>query len=289
MSNSRPDRPLPRRTVAEPVIFDGAGIHTAAPCRLEIHPAAAGAGVTFQQAGRNWPALPACIEHAVAEECERRTVLRGPGGQLFQQLEHVMAALAAMGITDARVVQDGPEPPFLDGGALLYMQGLVKAGSRDLEGTVEPLVIERPFAFSDGDAELVATPHEGLRLSCFVEFPNTVAGSMGFSLEISPESFLREAAPARTFALERDIESLWQAGLAKGGTLHNAVVFNGERYLNERLNFPDEVVRHKVIDLLGDLALIGRPLRGHFWAWRAGHRSHIRFAQALTKELNRES
>ncbi|MCB2153366.1 UDP-3-O-acyl-N-acetylglucosamine deacetylase [bacterium] len=289
MSKSKTHKPLARRTVAEKLTFEGAGIHTGAPCRLEIHPAEANAGITFEQAGADWPSLPATIEHAVAEECDRRTVLRGPQKQLFQQLEHVMAALAAMEITDARVIQNGPEPPFLDGGSKKYMKGLTKTGSTKLKAEVAPFVIDKPIAVTDGDAELVATPHDGLRLSCFVEFPGTVVGSMGFSLEITPESFLKEAAPARTFALERDIEGLKQAGLAKGGNLDNAVVFNGERYLNDRLNFPDEVVRHKVIDLLGDLALIGRPLRGHFWAWRAGHRSHIRFAQALAKELNRDA
>ncbi len=276
--------PITRKTVAAPLTFMGNGIHTNADARLAITPADAGAGIVLRMAGTDWPPLTASIEHAKAEQCDRRTVLRGPDGQYFQQVEHVMAALFACGVTDAVLEQAGPEPPFLDGGAKEFMDGLLRVGTRDLNEEIEPLVVTRPVSVTDSDAELVATPHDGLRLSCFVEFPGTVVGSMGISVEITPESFLSEAAPARTFALERDLEALRQAGLAKGGSLKNAVVFSETGYLNETLFFDDEVVRHKIIDLLGDLALIGRPLRGHFWAWRAGHRSHVRFAEALAKE-----
>lgn len=277
-----------RRTLAAPLTFTGVGIHTGLPARLEVRPSNHAAGVHLAMAGRDWPPLAASVEHAVAEESDRRTVLRGPEGQLFQQLEHVLAALAAFGVTDAELLQHGPEPPFLGGGAAEFAEAILSSGTADLDHEIEPLVVDRPLRVTDGPAELVATPHEGLRLSCFVEFPDTVVGSRGFSIELDAESFRREVAPARTFALEGDLEALRRAGLAKGGTLENAVVFNRTGYLNQALYFEDEVVRHKVIDLLGDLALIGRPLRGHFWAWRAGHRSHVRFAHALAKEfLNR--
>ncbi|MBI5154417.1 UDP-3-O-acyl-N-acetylglucosamine deacetylase [Candidatus Poribacteria bacterium] len=276
---------LHRRTVCRAVRFAGNGIHMALPAALALEPGPAGHGVSLERTGTDWPALAASAAFAVADESDRRTVLRGPGGQCFQQLEHIMAALAACGITDVRLTQTGPEPPFLDGGAKEYTAGLLEAGFTDFEAEIEPLVVTRPFHLSDGGAELVATPHDGLRLSCFVEFPCTIVGSMGATLEITAESFLGEAAPARTFAIERDIEALRKAGLAKGGNLDNAVVFNESGYLNAELNFPDEVARHKIVDLLGDLALIGRPLRGHFWAWRAGHKSHVRFAQALLKEF----
>ncbi|MDK2970483.1 MAG: hypothetical protein PWP23_238 [Candidatus Sumerlaeota bacterium] len=272
-----------RCTVARPVRYEGTGIHTGKPCSLEIRPGGAGQGILLRRAGTVWPDLPACIEHANAEKSDRRTVLTGPAGQTFEQLEHVMAALAAAGITDALLVQDGLEPPFLDGGSREYMEGLLTAGREELVGELEPLVIREPIHLNWEGAELVATPHEGLRLSCYVEFPGTVVGSQGASVEITPESFRDEVAAARTFALERDIEALRAAGLAKGGTLQNAVVFNESRYLNDSLFFEDEVARHKILDLLGDLALIGRPLRGHFWAWKAGHRHHIHFARLIAK------
>lgn len=270
-----------RQTVGRTVRYEGTGIHTGAACSLEVRAAAAGAGLTLHRSGKDWPALPATVAQADAAKSDRRTVLTGPEGQVFEQMEHVLAALAAAGITDAELHQDGLEPPFLDGGSREYMAGLMAAGAKSLGGVVEPLVIREPVVLAWEGAELVATPHDGLRLSCFVEFPGTVVGSQGASVEITAKSFRDQVAPARTFALERDLDALRAAGLARGGTLQNAVVFNDSRYLNDSLFFEDEVVRHKILDLLGDLALIGRPLRGHFWAWKAGHRHHVRFAQLL--------
>jgi len=277
--------PIYRQTVARECQWEGHGIHMAAPARLNIRPAPAGAGIRLHMAGRDWAPLPALAVHADAGASDRRTVLIGPEGQRFEQLEHVMAALAACSITDADLTQEGPEPPFLGGGALEYMDGLVQSGVHVFDQIIEPIVIDRVFQLTDGDAELVVTPGAELRLSCFVEFPGTVVGSQGVSLRMDRETFHGEAAAARTFAKEADLEALQKAGLGRGGSLSNAVVFNASQYLNEELHFPDEVVRHKIVDLLGDLALMGRPLRGHVWAWRAGHRSHVRLAQALLQEF----
>lgn len=272
-----------RQTIAGPLDFQGAGIHSGAPCRLRILPAGQGGGGILLRRGDL--ELAASLEHADADASQRRTVLKAPGGQTFEQFEHVMAALAGSGVTDAVLVQEGPEPPFLDGGAAVMADAIATAGLRPLGGVLDPLVIDRATSLAVGDAELVATPHDGLRISCFVEYPGTVVGSMGASLEITPEVFRREIAPARTFAAEAEIDALRAAGFAKGGNLQNAVVFNAEHYLNDALHFADEVPRHKVLDLVGDLALIGRPVRGHLWAWRAGHGSHIRFAEHLVESF----
>ena len=274
-----------RRTLSEPVAFEGTGIHSGLGTRLIIEPAAPGSGLLWRMEGKDWAPLRATVENAVADESVRRTVLVGGEGQRFEQVEHVMAALGACGVTDAVLTQEGPEPPFMGGGSKEFMDGLLERGFEDATENVLPLVVSRPMHLKDGDAELVATPHDGLLLSVFVEFPGTVVGSAGYSVEITPERFHQEVAPARTFALERDLEQLKAAGLAKGGSLENAVVFNETGYLNEQRMFEDEVVRHKALDLLGDLTLVGRPLRGHFWAWRAGHQSHVRFAQMLAKEF----
>jgi UDP-3-O-[3-hydroxymyristoyl] N-acetylglucosamine deacetylase len=278
--------PRPRRTLREPVKVEGRGIHGNLPAALQIGPASAGFGLRAIMDGSKAEPLPLTLENADADLSVRRTVMVGPDGERFEQLEHVMAALAAAGVTDALLVQSGPEPPFLGGGSLEYCDALDSVGYYDHPGeTVEPILIDRPLHLRDGEAELVATPHEGFRLTCYVEFPGTIVGSAGVSMEVTRENFRREAAPARTFALEADIEALRRGGLAQGGTLENAVVFNAEGYLNNRLFFEDEVVRHKLIDLLGDLALLGRPLAGHFWAWRAGHQSHVRFARLIREEL----
>lgn len=272
------------RTLVGELIIEGTGIHSGAPCRVHLQPSGEG-GVVFQRPGGSG-SVPARWDHADAELSDRRTVITGPDGARFEQMEHLMAALAAHGVTDVVVTQEGPEVPFLGGGSKEFMENIRQVGVRENENRVAPLVIDRILTLEDGEAVLVATPNDTLRLSVGVEFPGTVVGSGAFTLEITADSFEREAAPARTFALAGDIEKLRQAGLARGGNLENAVVFDHERYYNEGLHFPDEVVRHKIIDLLGDLALLNRPLRGHFWAWRAGHRSHVKLAQLIAEEYD---
>jgi len=261
------------------------GIHTGSPSRLVVHPGEAGTGVMLSRAGDERPPLEAHIRHADGPASDRRTVLVGPEGQRFEQFEHLMAAVAAHGISDAMVVLEGMEPPFLGGGSLEYMRGLGDVGFLDYtDQPWEPLVLSRTVRIEAEGAEMIAAPSDRLTMSCFVEFPGTVVGSMGSTLDITAASFESGAAAARTFALKSDIERLRSAGLARGGTLENALVFDENGYENHALHFPDEVSRHKIVDLLGDLALIARPLRGHFWAWRAGHRAHIAFAQAIDEE-----
>lgn len=284
MSNS--PSPVFRRTLSAPAVFEGKGIHGGLSARLVVEPAPCGTGLVASLEGSDLPPLPLTVENANPVQSIRRTVMEGENGERFEQLEHIMAALAACGVTDAHLRQTGPEPPFMGGGSLEFVEGLRAAGLTSFGETVAPLVVDRAIHLTDTGAEMVASPHDGLRLTVYVEFPGTVVGSRGFSVEITEDSFLAEVAKARTFALEADIRKLWDAGLAKGGSLENAVVFNATGYLNDRLFFEDEVVRHKVIDLLGDLALVGRPLRGHFWAWRAGHQHHVRFARLIAEEFS---
>lgn len=278
-----PDGQVDGLTVSSEVLIAGRGCHSGLPCSVRVTPALAGTGIVFT---RGQSDVPATWQTANAEASDRRTVLIGETGERFELVEHLMAALAAMGITDARVFQEGPEVPFLGGGSKEFMDALRGAGSSPTGGSIPRFRIAQPVTFRDGGAMFYAAPGDGLLLSAFVEFPGTVVGSDGFSLEISEDSFYREASPARTFALAKDLEMLRQAGLIKGGDLSNAVVFDHERYYNESLHFSNEVVRHKIIDLLGDLALLNVVLRGHVWAWRAGHRSHVRFVQHLAKELS---
>jgi len=275
--------PVDRATLARGAHLTGTGLYSGVPCSVRLVPSPEGGGIEFVREGR--PPVRADWMTANADFSDRRTVIVGESGERFEQIEHLMAALAACGITDVEVHQSGPEVPFLGGGSREYMEAVLAAGREALPAALDPLVITEPVSFSDGNAHLVAMPHDGLRMSVFVEFPGTIVGSAGYSVELTTESFLEEVSRARTFALARDLEQLRSMGLIRGGNLGNAVVFDSERYHNESLQYPDEVVRHKVIDLWGDLALLARPLRGHFWAWRAGHRSHVRFAQFLAREI----
>ncbi len=272
-----------RKTLAGPVELHGTGIHTGLATSVRLEPAAPSDGLTLVDARGN--RCPASIDHADAERSDRRTVLVSPAGIAFEQMEHVLAAFAAHGISDCTIIQGGIEPPFMGGGCAEFMDAIASAGIADLGVPWEPLAITEPMSFRDGGAIMTASPAEELELSAFVEFPGTVVGSSGANSLGDAESFRREAAPARTFALARDVEMIRAAGLGKGGNLLNTVIFDNERFHNESLHFPNEPARHKLIDLLGDLALLGVPLVGHFSAWRAGHRSHVRFARFILQEM----
>ncbi|MCC6548191.1 UDP-3-O-[3-hydroxymyristoyl] N-acetylglucosamine deacetylase [Candidatus Sumerlaeota bacterium] len=278
------DSGIPTRTIAKATVIEGTGIHSGTSCRVHIQPRDAGEGIAFTRAGRT--PVPATWKFADAQSSDRRTVIIGADGERFEQIEHLMAALHALGISDALVEQQGPEVPFLGGGSREYIDALRQSGITENGGILPVIHIEHPISLEDGGALLTAAPHNGLILSAYVEFPGTVVGNMGYNLEVSPERFYDQVSAARTFALASDIEALRSRGLARGGNLQNAVVFDEFRYHNESLHFPDEVARHKIIDLLGDLALLGCGLSGHFWAWRAGHRSHVLFAQKIARGLH---
>lgn len=276
----------PRKTVSGEVEVAGAGLHTGVDCRAVIRPAEGGRGIRFLRKGAG--EVPATIETADPEASVRRTVLVAADGGRVELVEHLMAAFAAAGVSDAEVEIEGPEVPFLGGGAREFLEALLGAGLEECGGGRPLLVVEEPMAFQCDGAVLAAMPAEGCRLSAYVEYPGTVVGSMGASVELDAGVFLREIAPARTFAAASEIEGLRAAGLAKGGNLQNAVVFDAGKYLTDPLYFPDEVARHKIVDLLGDLGLLGCEMRGHFWAWRAGHRTHLLFARQLLSRTIRE-
>lgn len=271
---------LPHRaTVASAFRIEGTGVHSGVACAIAVEPAESG-GIVF--AGPKGE-CPATAEFAIAQESRRRTVIAN-GAARFEQIEHIMAALAAFRITDARITQQGPEPPFCDGGSRDFCAAIRRAGVRALAATVEPLVITRPVSFEGNGAVITATPGDGLRLTAGIEFEGTFLRGQSVTFAITPETFESEVAPARTFVLEREIEQLRAMGLGKGANEGNTLVLGTEAYRNPAL-FPDEPSRHKVLDLLGDLALVGRPVVGHVTAWRAGHESHVHFAKHLLTEF----
>lgn len=277
-----------RNTLTTPVEFTGTGIHSGVRCAMRVEPAEPGHGIVLRHA-RTGKSCPATIEFANAEESVRRTVIVGPDGARFEQMEHIMAAIAGAGISDALVIQDGVEPPFMDGGSHDFFRAL-HAVPRTVSNTPwDPFIIEDAYSLEDEGAVLTAAPAEGSQLTAFLDFPGTVAGAQSYHYVLSAETFGEEIARARTFALARDVEMIRQMGLGKGGTLENTVVFDGERYHNPSLHYPDEPARHKIIDLLGDLALLGAPVIGHVSAWRAGHRSHVKFARYLSQEMTARS
>jgi UDP-3-O-[3-hydroxymyristoyl] N-acetylglucosamine deacetylase len=263
-----------QQTLRDVVEFSGVGLHTGAAARVRIHPAPPSSGLVFRL-GENGPLVPALAEHVV--DTRRATVI-GAQGRTLSTVEHLLSALFALGVDNALIEADGPEVPVLDGSAAPFAAVFATCM---LEQPVERrgFTIERPVVFSDGEARLIAFPADAFRLTISVDFAPPV-GSQFFSGEVCPESYLDEIAPARTFGYLHEVEALLAAGLARGGSLDNALVFAPEGPLTP-LRWPNEVVRHKALDLIGDLALLGARPRGEFVAIKSGHRLHAAATRAL--------
>lgn len=195
-------------------------------------------------------------------------------------VEHLLAALAGTGVTQAEILVSGEEIPLLDGSALPWVEALAEAGLQPLPGASGRVELAGPITVSSGTSFATALPYEGLRLGAAIEFGDGAIGRQLFSLELSPCSFVAEIAPARTFGLRSQVDQLREAGLIKGGCLDNALVCDGDQWLNPPLRFAEEPVRHKILDLLGDLALVGLP-RAQVFAYRGSHGLHTSLAAVL--------
>jgi len=187
-------------------------------------------------------------------------------------VEHLLAALAGLGIDNVRVEVDGPEVPVMDGSAAHFVQMVHSAGVRELDEKRGYLVIKKPVTVVDGDKEATLAPARRFSVSCTIDFKHPVISSQSFDMEMSDRSFSGEISRARTFGFLRDVEMLKKLGLARGGSLENAIVVDDSSILNpDGLRFPDEFVRHKILDCIGDVSLFGRPIIGHLKAFKTGH------------------
>ncbi len=279
-----------QKTLRAAVAFRGIGLHTGGETTVTFRPAPPGSGLRFIRTD-----LPGAPEIPVGPESVRRdaqglrrTILAS-GGVEVHTVEHLLAAVRGLDLDNLRLELDGLEAPEpVDGSARAIVALLNGAGIEDQGVPRAVLEVTEPIAVIDGAVQLIALPHDGFKVSFTIQYDNPLIGTQHRSLEITPESFAAEIAPARTFALYEDLEALREAGMIRGGTLQNAVVVRGDQILNEDgLRFPDEFVRHKILDLIGDLALLGRPLRGHVIALRSGHESHVGLVRRLAG-LDRE-
>lgn len=267
-----------QQTISRPVEFRSVGLHTGVNCSARILPAPPDSGVTFRRTDVRAD-IPASVANVA--ETAYATVLEA-GGARVSTVEHFLAALYGMEIDNAVVEVDGPELPILDGSALPVAQAIAAAGAAE-----QPVrrrfvrIVEREKIRRNGSMIAVAQS-EDLEVLMAVNFPAAAIGKQWFRFTLSPERFLADVAPARTFVLREQIEGLWAAGLAKGGSLDNAIVVDGDKVYNTQgLRFSDEFVRHKLLDFLGDLALVGRPLRAAFLAVRPGHSINRRMTECL--------
>jgi UDP-3-O-[3-hydroxymyristoyl] N-acetylglucosamine deacetylase len=207
-------------------------------------------------------------------------------GIVLQTVEHLLSALAGLGIDHLTVDVTGEELPILDGSAAPWVQAIQSAGIRPMAMGSRTLRILHPVEVRRGDKWMRVTPYPGLRVGYTIDFDHPAIGRQSRELTITPEKYVRELGSARTFCLEEDIEFMRSRGLAKGGSLENAVVFSPSGPLNDSLRYEDEAVRHKILDLVGDLKLLGASLEGLVEAHRAGHALHVELARAILAQEN---
>lgn len=273
-----------QRTIAEAVSFTGIGLHTGEETTVTFRPGTVNEGIWFIRTDlEGKPRVKVCPENSIEDrDVLRRTMLRA-GPAEVHTVEHVLATLAGLGIDNLLIEVSGLElPEPRDGSAAPYVDLLEQAGIVEQNAPRECFAIQRPVAYEAGGVQVVGFPHEGLRLGFTIQFDNPVLGTQHLTLDITPESFKEQIAAARTFVLFRDVEALRAQGLIKGGSLENAVVVKDDGIMNEDpLRFPDEFVRHKILDFLGDLAIIGRPLQGSFHAVRSGHVHNVKFVREV--------
>ncbi len=278
----------PQRTVKSTATIEGIGLHTGERGVMRFVPAPVGYGVRFVRTD-----LPGRPEVRVRPEnahfdpgAGRRTILQQDGVQVHT-MEHVLAAVAGLGIDNLIIETSTMEvPEGHDGSAAPIAKALLAAGLADQDKPTRHIKVSKPVRWSQNGVELSAVPYSGFRITFRIEYDHPLIGVQERSIDITPESFMAEIAPARTFVLERDLELLRQSGWIKGGRIESAIVVGKDRVLNEEtLRYPDEFVRHKILDLLGDLFILGGPLLGHVSALRSGHQGHVAFVQRLKETL----
>ena len=262
----------PRRTLKSAISCVGHGLHSGQDVTLKLLPAPCGSGVVFHRTDLG-VSIPAKFD--VVNDTRLCTVI-GEGAARVGTIEHLMAAIAACGIDDLLIEVDAAELPVLDGSASPFLFLLKSAGTIEQGGRRETLEILRMVRAEHNGAFAELRPHNpggsGFELSLAIEFPAAAIGAQAYSLHLTEESFTREIAAARTFTMAGEIEALRKAGLAKGGSLANAIVVDGDKVLNpEGLRWADEFVRHKLLDVVGDLALAGAAISGRFVGSRTGH------------------
>ncbi len=270
-----------QRTIAERVSCTGVGLHSGAPVRLRLLPAAAGSGIVLVRTDGvepvEIPASPASVvstDHATSLGCN---------GTAVATVEHLLAALYGLGVDNVRVEVEGPEIPILDGSAASFAFLIRSARIRTQDSPRPLLCVRRRIEIREGQRRIHVEPARRFQVSYAVDFDHCLIGRQELHLpRLDPETFEREIAPARTFGFLREVHALRGAGLARGGSLDNTLVLGATKLLNPSgLRWPDEFVRHKLIDLLGDLSLLGMPIQGHVHVERGGHSLHQKLVAAI--------
>jgi UDP-3-O-[3-hydroxymyristoyl] N-acetylglucosamine deacetylase len=277
---SVPARAIVQRTIARSLVLGGQGLHSGLKTGVILHPAPTGSGVTFSSLATQ-SAISARLENV--SETGYNTTLSGRGHSV-RTVEHLLSALHGLAISNLRI-QTGDEVPSLDGSALEFCKQLLAAGVCEQEEWLEPVVPKTPIQVGDGTEFIRIEPAERLIIDYTLEYPPPI-GLQQVHFELtSPEVYVQEIAPARTFGFVREFRKMSEMGLARGGRLDNCILIDDQKIVNTTLRFPDEFARHKVLDLIGDLYLLGRPIIGHVTAARTGHSDNLALLRAIAASL----
>ncbi|MDQ8171971.1 MAG: UDP-3-O-acyl-N-acetylglucosamine deacetylase [Gemmatimonadota bacterium] len=275
-----------RRTIGGEASVEGIGLHLGQPCRLTFRPAPSGTGIVFRRTDVVGSApVPARVDIAV--EAERRTQL-GSGPEALHTVEHVLAAVGALAIDDLEIGMDGPEPPIMDGSAAPFLDALRGVGVVGNGGRPDWLVLRKSIRVEDGESVYEAHPSLGLSLDVSIDFPHPLIGPQRMQCTVTTDSFARELAAARTFGFMHEVDALRAKGLIQGASTANAIVLDAAAAVDTTLRWPDEFVRHKTLDCVGDLVLAGARVRAHIVAHKPSHRGTVALVRALVQHAVRE-
>lgn len=278
-----------QRTIKKEVAFAGLGIHTGSVVSMRFSPAKEGTGILFKRTDLpGQPCIPATIEYVC--DTSRSTTI-GINGTKVHTIEHVMAAVAAFEIDNLIIEVSNIEPPIGNGSSDVFVEMIENAGVCEQEALAHIFYLQKPLYFSEGNIQIVALPSDEYRISYTLNYPETRALKAQFqTLKITPENFKKEISPCRTFSLYEEVSILIDRGLIKGGCLDNAVIIKDNAIFSKNgLFFPDEMCRHKILDLIGDLSLIGYQFYAHLIAIRSGHASNYAFAKILYNYITMEN
>ncbi|HDS09661.1 MAG TPA: UDP-3-O-[3-hydroxymyristoyl] N-acetylglucosamine deacetylase [Firmicutes bacterium] len=270
-----------QRTLKEEIKITGIALHSGELSQLILHPAPPDTGIVFlYHKNRKIVPIPAIVENVVDT---RYAVTLGREGCRISTVEHFLAALCGLGIDNLYVSVNSSELPILDGSAIGFTKRILEAGIERQKELKKVLVLDEPAEVVEGDKHLIFMPSAGLKINYTIDFGRLILNKQTAFFDISEESFLKEICLARTFTFLNEVSYLRKNGLAKGGSLDNAIVLTDDDILNDSLRYRDEFVRHKILDLIGDLYLCGYPVRGHIIAYKSGHSLDVRLVRLLRK------
>jgi len=273
-----------QRTVRRPVTCTGIGLHSGNKVTLSLRPAPAGYGIRFQRSDLGGLEIPATVTHLGGIQYQTGLTREAVS---VETVEHLLAALTALAIDNVIVELNHPEVPIMDGSAAPWVYLILnEAGVKRLQAPRRVLKVLRPISLTQGDKRIALYPSEHFKVTYSISFDHPLLRHQSKTMRITEESFVEDIAPARTFGFLKEVEMLRQRGLALGGSLDNAIVLGETGVLNNALRFEDEFVRHKILDVIGDLSLVGHPVVGHLVAHRGGHALHTAFAARILEETD---